>query len=159
MVPWSWPCLLLSPSPLPAHHAYCRGVLNYNPGDWPLNWVIVLIVFSSILNLSLWHSFITEPIVFTIFSIFLMLQHIWPHCPGRDCPSQGSPVCGDSKGLDWECASPMQSPIQSPDLQRALLPRSHTPSQHSHCPKSSQWQVPGTWGQSLCPKIGWNFWN
>lgn len=71
MVPWSWPCLFLSPSPLPAHHAYCRVGLNYDPGDWPLNWVIVLIVFSSILNLSLWHSFITEPIVFTIFSYFL----------------------------------------------------------------------------------------
>ena len=68
---------LLSSSQCPPHHASCREGLSYDSGHWPLNWVIVL--FSSILTLSLWYSFIKEPTVCAILSYFL---YSW--CSGTD---------------------------------------------------------------------------
>lgn len=37
-----------------------------------------------------WHPFITGPIALTIFSIFLVLQNLWPHCWGESAPPKAS---------------------------------------------------------------------
>ena len=87
-----------------------------------------------------------------LFPIFLMLWYWRPHGPGRACSSQGSPVCGDSKGLAWEGASPRKVQFRAQNPKQLLYPV-HTPSQHSLCPKSPKDRCQAAGGSPQASKL------